>query len=207
MSQVDKSAQENQQQQQMNLNLAAMGGLRVPGGPANNANNGANPPRQTLPGPEQVLCTYIYDYFLRSEMYDCASALLRARQINVRPNGPQRDGSGRRAQKHDVDGNPINGSEDTNMDGNPTLPKTEDGEDGPRKPDDFPIPDVPKEDFLLDWWIIFWDMYAVSTQKASGNPAASQYIQATQVSHGITKRTFSCILTFARQISVFNIAI
>lgn len=38
------------------------------------------------------------------------------------------------------------------------------------------------DNFLLDYWFIFWDMWKASKEKADPNTAASQYLQMTQVS-------------------------
>lgn len=37
------------------------------------------------------------------------------------------------------------------------------------------------DNFLLDYWFIFWDMWKASRDKADPNTAAAQYLQMTQV--------------------------
>lgn len=174
MSQVDKPAENR-----MNLNLG-MGGVRANMNP-NGAQRGPQPgaqQQQQRNSSEVALDTYIYDYFIKSELWDCAQALLDARPLNLRPDDQRRRESPGRRPKHDLDGN-IVGNGDTAMGGTDT--KQEEDENGQRK--SFPQANVPQEDFLLDWFLLFWDIYSASAMKGNGqaNQMTSAYVTATQV--------------------------
>ena len=153
-----------------------MPGMAVPIG-APNMNNG-----QPTASEKTQLNTYIYDYFLKNHMYDCADAILREGQVMT--DGPnQRTSASRRAQKHDADGNIMtNGMEDS-MDGaDGSGPrKTEGGEDSKGE---WPSPSVPRDCpqgcFLLDWWCLFWDIFGVRTS-GKGSLQAAAYLTNTQV--------------------------
>lgn len=154
------------------------------GGPvgAPNMNNG-QPPQ--VPNEKTMLNTYIYDYFLKHHMYDCAQAILREGEVMT--NGSRRTSPSRRPQKHDADGNIMtNGMDDSmeNSDGSGPR-KTEDGEDAKQE---FPLPNVqgcPQGCFLFDWWVLFWDIFGVRTNK-HGTIQAAQYLQTTQVKSSTT---------------------
>ena len=143
------------------------------GGPT--MNNGAQLSEKTL------LNTHIYDYFLKHHMYDCAQAILREGEVMT--HGSRRTSPSRRPQKHDTDGNLMtNGMDDAmeNVDGSGPR-KTEDGEDANQK--DFPSPHLqgcPQGCFLLDWWLLFWDIFGVRTGQ-KGSMQATQYLHNTQV--------------------------
>lgn len=174
MSQIDKQG----------MNTTGMPGVRAPPAQMNVNNGPQRRPQGGRPTGEIALDTYIYDYFLKMQMYDCAQALLNARNdLNIRP--AEADSPNRRPAKHDLDGNAVNGG-DTNMDGSSNT-KKEEGEEDLRKT--FPRPQIPHEDFLLDWFLLFWDVYTASNSNGKGNatPIASAYVQATQVrSHHLT---------------------
>ena len=120
------------------------------------------------------LNTYIYDYLIKNELYDCARAFVNSdvpiSHVKASPN-----------RRRDADGN-LNGVEDNSID-------TDHKDDiDSKRPDDLPIPKVPanlpQNSFLQDWWCLFWDMYAAQRNKAKpgeGGPAL-QYVQHTQVS-------------------------
>lgn len=174
MSQADK-ANQGPHMNTMNLGIPGMGG---PIG-APNMNNGQG---QGAHMQERAqLNTYIYDYFLKHHMYDCAQAILR--EGDVHTNGSRRTSPSRRPVKHDADGNLMtNGMDDNmeNVDGSGPR-KTEDGED--TKPE-FPLPNVPRDCpqgcFLFDWWCLFWDIFHVRTAN-KGSMHAATYINNTQV--------------------------
>lgn len=152
-----------------NVNMGAMGG---PVGGMPMMNNGVprgNPRAMPVNDNQQrsQLNTYIYEYFLRNEMYDCARSIISSGQpINVMKNSP----SGRDA----------NG-----------LENGDDGQDGDSKddmdakrPNDLPAPNLPKECpescFLYEWWCLFWDMF--NAQRGKGDtPNVQQYVTHTQV--------------------------
>lgn len=154
-------------------NMNPMGGP-VGGAPVPMMNNGAiNPqgaPAGALPRQQQVndnqrgvLNTYIYEYFLRYGMYECARSLLSSDQtVNVHK-----------------DGSKVNGAGDDSMD-------TDNKDDLDSKlPDDLPPPKLPMPasdtSFLYEWFCLFWDIYNAQRQK-SGNPHVNQYVSHTQVS-------------------------
>jgi hypothetical protein len=119
-----------------------------------------------------LLNTYIYEYFLRHNMYDCARAVLTADpQMKVHKDGP--------AGRRDENGNLIgNGLGDDPMD---TDAKDEMDQ---KRPDDLPEPNVPMPlpdgSFLLDWFLLFWEM--LSAQKGKNSTSqVSQYLSHTQV--------------------------
>lgn len=150
----------------MNMGMPQMGG--PVGGPI--MNNGGQPNEKIL------LNTYIYDYFLKHHMYDCAQAILREGEVMT--NGSRRASPSRRSQKLDADGNIMtNGMDDAmeNVDGSGPR-KTEDGEDAKQE---FPLPNVqgcPQGCFLLDWWVLFWDIFGIRTNQKPGTLQATQYL-------------------------------
>jgi hypothetical protein len=156
-------------------NMNAMGGP-VGGAPVPMMNNGAVNPQQVPPGamprPQQpnenqqrgVLNTYIYEYFIRYGMYECARSLLSSdQQVSV--------------QKDASKGNAVNGSGDDSMDAD-----SKDDLDS-KLPEDLPPPKVPMPasdtPFLYEWFCLFWDIYNAQRQK-SGNPHVNQYVTHTQ---------------------------
>jgi hypothetical protein len=164
----------------MNPNMANMNPMGGPvgGAPVSMMNNGAiNPqggpgpgaPRQQQVNDNQrgVLNTYIYEYFIRYGMYECARSLLSSdQQVNV-----HKDGKG---------GSGVNGAGDDSMD-------TDHKEDLDSKlPDDLPPPKLPMPasdtSFLYEWFCLFWDIYNAQRQK-SGNAHVNQYVNHTQVSN------------------------
>lgn len=170
-----------------NVNMANLGNM---GGAApmpmmNNVpvpQQGGGGPRQQVPTNENsrtLLNTYIYEYFLRSGMTDCARTLLQGdNQVHV-----IRDGANRR---RDENGNVINGVGGDAMDTD-----SKDDLEG-KLPDDLPPPKLPKTSentsFLHDWFCLFWDMY--SAQRKPGNTPAHQYVNHTVV--GSPHQALSC---------------
>lgn len=159
----------------MNPN-AAMANMNPMGGPVGSApmpmmNNGAVNPQAGVGVRQQqlndsqrvVLNTYIYEYFLRYGMYDCARALLVSEQpLNVK----------------DKNGNAVNGAGDDAMD-------TDSKDDLDSKtPEDLPAPKLPMPasdtSFLYEWFCLFWDIYNAQRGKSSANGAVGQYVLHTQ---------------------------
>ena len=154
------------------INMAGMnGGNGVMAGVPmmNNGMNGATP----RPGGEQDdinyqarLHTYIYDYFIKSEQFECARALCNS-GVTFFP---------RLRQNNDV-----NGADDNAM--------HTDAKDDPesKRPDDLPPPSIQSEgqgtSFLLEWFGLFWDVFHAQRKDRKASQHASQYIQHTQVSH------------------------
>lgn len=158
-------------------NMAAMSG--PVSAPMNMMNNGALPhqagPRQMQlnDSSRTLLNTYIYEYFVRYGMFDCARAMYQEDpNINVKKDSP--------GKLRDENGNIIgNGAGDDPMDTD-----TKDGLDQ-KRPDDLPAPNVPTpvsdSCFLFDWFCLFWDMF--NSQKGKGSSGqVNQYVQHTQVS-------------------------
>lgn len=119
-----------------------------------------------------VLNTYIYDYFLREGMYDCARAMLKSEQtLNVIKDSPGR--------RRDENGNILgNGLGDDPMD-------TDSKDDiDSKRPPDLPPPNVPTgadNCFLYEWFCLFWDMLMAQRNKSGVSPQVSQYVSHTQV--------------------------
>lgn len=111
-----------------------------------------------------VLNTYIYDYFIRYGMFDCARSLLSSdQQVNVHKDGK----------------NGANGLGDDAMD-------TDSKDDIDSKlPEDLPPPKLPMvasdTSFLHEWFYLFWDIYTAQRAKG-GNGTVNQYVAHTQVS-------------------------
>ncbi|KAK6539552.1 hypothetical protein TWF694_009765 [Orbilia ellipsospora] len=159
----------------------AVAGVQVPGGmPMGHAPQNPNMPNGSgAKALERALLnTYIYDYFIRHDMYDSARAILQEAEVSTEPNTSVRRASpSRRSQKHDPDGNLINGIDDS-MDGD----RKDDGE-GSERGADLPLPKVPQDSsggsFLYDWWSLFWDIFGARTGKAVSGPAMT-YVNQVQ---------------------------
>ncbi|TVY62892.1 Transcriptional activator somA [Lachnellula suecica] len=150
-----------------NVNMAGMNNMGGPvGGGMPMMNNGATaggirPPMPANADQRAQLNTYIYEYFLRNHMYDCARSLLTSEQpINVLKESP----GSRRNEGDDADGD------------------SKDDIDS-KRPDDLPLPNVPKDApescFLYEWWCLFWDMFNAQRGKGDGR-AVMQYVTHTQ---------------------------
>ena len=178
----------------MNMNnMGNMAQMNAMGGPVGGApmpmmNNGAMPvrpqqppqpqPQQQQQGPQMqfgagsmdnnnrpLLETYIYDYFLRQGMYDCARTLLQ-------------QSSEIKTVKSASPGQNLNGLGDDPMDTD-----SKDNLDQ-KRPDDLPAAMIPNTSagnsiFLLDWFSMFWDLF--NGQKSKGPPLVNQYVQHNQV--------------------------
>ncbi|KAF7874295.1 hypothetical protein EAF04_002967 [Stromatinia cepivora] len=115
--------------------------------PTNNDNN------------RSQLNTYIYEYFLKNGMFDCARTLLNHEQINVVKDSPGRgDGEDGDDSKDDIDS---------------------------KRPNDLPLPNLPKECpegcFLYEWFCLFWDMFNAQRGKGEARNVLS-YVAHTQQS-------------------------
>lgn len=157
-------------------NMTSMGAMGGPvGAPMPMMNNGGGMPHPA--GPRQpslndsqrtLLNTYIYEYFIRYGMYDCARGILTSDpEINVK-----------REDRRDENGNPLgNGLGDDAMD-------TDSKDHVEKKPEDLPAPNVPPSMagscFLYEWFCLFWDMF--NSQKGKGSTVTiNQYVSHTQV--------------------------
>ena len=163
------------------MNQMAMGQMNQMGGPVggmpmmNNANgNGADAtPRSDSDLPEgtlkKQLNTYIYEYFIAQGYPDCARSILNAGPPlllkDKQSPGQRRNGD-------------MNGINDHAMDA--------DSKDDPnsKRPADLPLPFMDGADnFLVDWFALFWDFYSAQ-RKPKNEPAAGstmQYLQYNQV--------------------------
>ncbi len=162
-------------------NMANMGAMGGPvGAPMSMMNNGAVPPpggpRPQPPPANQdirvLLNTYIYEYFLRYGMYDCARAILNSdQQVKVQKDGP----GGRRDENGNIVGNGL-GDDAMDTDSKDDIDS--------KRPDDLPAPLVPMLStdscFLYEWFGLFWEMF--NAQKGKGaNAHVNQYVVHTQV--------------------------
>lgn len=174
----------------VNVNMANIGPMSGPvGAPMPMMGAGAGvPPQggarqlQADDGGRTLLNTYIYEYFLRYGMFECARAILNNDpQVKV-----QKDGAGGR--RRDDNGNLLGNG----VDGDPMDTDSKDDAE-PKRPDDLPAPQVPTplpdSCFLYEWFSLFWDM--LSAQKGKGsNTQVNQYVNITQVmrTHTLTGR-------------------
>lgn len=180
-------------------NMNPMGGP-IGGAPMPMMNNVANNPQaaaaaaaarqqQINENQRGVLNTYIYEYFIRYGMYECARTLLASEQVNVH----NKDGSGRR---RDDSGNNVNGNDDA-MDTD-----TKDDIDS-KLPEDLPPPKLPMpasdSSFLYEWFCLFWDIYNAQRAKG-GNGTVNQYVAHTQVRPSL--RTQRCLIFSPDVVSV-----
>lgn len=159
----------------MAANMANMNpGMGGPvGAPMPMMNNGAlvpqaGGPRQAQPDSSRTLLnTYIYEYFMRYGLYDCARAVLQAD-----PNIRVKDGTGN-----------GDGGLAGDLGGDSMETDSKDGVDQ-KRPADLPAPNVPTpvpdSCFLHEWFCLFWDMF--NSQKGKGqNQPVNQYVHHTQV--------------------------
>ncbi|KAI9848293.1 MAG: hypothetical protein M1837_000557 [Sclerophora amabilis] len=158
--------------------MAAMNAVGGPVGGVQMMNNGtAGLPRNGNRQEESKsrLNTYIYDYLLKNELFDCARSL---HESGV-PLLLEKASPGRR--RHADGTNLNNGVDEHSMDAD-----TKDDLDS-KIPDDLPSPkltggDATQNSFLLDWWGVFWDIY-FAQQSKNRDGAASQYLQHSQNQH------------------------
>jgi hypothetical protein len=168
-------------------NMNAMGGPVGPVGPPMNVmNNGALGPQPSAPGQMQMndssrtlLNTYIYEYFIRYNMFNAARGVLEADpQIKVLKDSPGK----MRDENGNLLGNGLGDAMDT------------DAKDGDQKrPDDLPAPNVPTplpdSCFLYEWFCLFWDMF--NSQKGKGSSGqVNQYVHHTQVRSSPNRRAW-----------------
>ncbi|KAI1438442.1 hypothetical protein GGR50DRAFT_431619 [Xylaria sp. CBS 124048] len=156
---------------------ANMGNMPMAGGPvgagpmAMMGNNTMTATGQVQRPPENNranLNTYIYDYFLREGMYDCARAMLNSEQaLNVH-----------KTPRRDENGNAIG----TSLGDDPMDTDSKDDVDT-KRPSDLPAPNVPNGSdscFLYEWFCLFWDMLSAQRNKGGVSPHVSQYVAHTQ---------------------------
>jgi hypothetical protein len=152
-------------------NMAGMPNMNMGGPvgpPMNMMNNGPLAPQPGPPNALQspdssrnLLNTYIYEYFIRHNMFNAARAVYEADpQINVLKDSPGKMGNG------------LGDAMDT------------DSKDDVKRPDDLPAPNVPtpvpESSFLYEWFCLFWDMF--NSHKGKGSTGqVTQYVHHTQV--------------------------
>ena len=116
------------------------------------------------------LNTYIYDYLLKQESYDCARALLKSGLVVQTTNKPS---PGRRP----------NGVDEGSMD----IDSKDDVES--QRPHDLPLPEfvdgAESNSFLLEWFSLFWDMF-FAARKDSKKTSAQALIYSN---HTLVSRT------------------
>ncbi|KAK3291477.1 uncharacterized protein B0H64DRAFT_420296 [Chaetomium fimeti] len=160
-------------------NMNVMGGPvgNPMGTPMNMMNNGALGPQPGPPSQMQLndssrtlLNTYIYEYFIRYNMFGAARAVYEADpHIKVMKDSPGKH----RDENGNVLGNGLGDAMDTDV---------KDGVDQ-KRPDDLPAPNVPTpvpdSCFLYEWFCLFWDMF--NSQKGKGSSGqVNQYVHHTQ---------------------------
>ncbi|KAL8729649.1 MAG: hypothetical protein Q9166_004598 [cf. Caloplaca sp. 2 TL-2023] len=132
----------------------------------NNGASGATPRlgnEDEEPDYEARLNTYIYDYFVKNQRYDCAKAMMKA-DMPLRTHPKRRDGD-------------VNGAGNMHTDSKDDLES--------KIPDDLPLanigPDPQGASFLLEWFGLFWDVFFAHQRKAPPATAqAMQYVARTQ---------------------------
>lgn len=146
-------------------NMTAMAGAQ-PGIPMGMMPAGAGPPpmANNSQATRAHLHTCIYEYFLTQGMYDSARTLLASdSEIKLKDTA-----------RRDADGNIVNGVNDDSMD-------TDSKDDADAKrPSDLPLPSS-SNNFLYEWFCLFWDMQVAVTKRNHSNTAVGQYLQHTQV--------------------------
>jgi hypothetical protein len=148
------------------MNNVNMSGMPTMGGPVGGGmpmmNNGVagGAARQSTSNDNNrsQLNTYIYEYFLKHGMFECARTLLNSEQINVVKDSPGRgDAEDGEDSKDDIES---------------------------KRPSDLPLPNLPKECpescFLYEWFCLFWDMFNAQRGKGDGRNVL-QYVTHTQV--------------------------
>jgi hypothetical protein len=152
----------------MNMNNINMVGAGTPGGMEHGA-----PPRGGSNNERQLLNTYIYDYFIKNDMLDCAKAILRSPGADILFEGNYRPSPGRPKQEGD-----MNGVDEDAMD---SSDDRQNGDD-PKNIKDFPPPKVPphQNSFLFEWWACFMDIYC-ARNKGPASQAANAYVNHAQV--------------------------
>lgn len=144
----------------MNTAAGTFGGM----GLMNNVTNGATSRAssdQEENDFEARLNTYIYDFFVRCENYECARSLLRS-GVAMEPRVQRRE----------------------EMNGNDDAMHTDSKDDlDSKRPEDLPAGPYNNTDnsFLLDWFSCFWDFYFARIKNNKASQHAIQYLQHTQV--------------------------
>ena len=170
-----------------NVNVANMnamaGGAPMPMG-MNNANGPMAAAQQAAQRMDStgnnhvMLNTYIYDYFLKEGLYDCARALLASDQPpNVNKGSP----GSRRDENNNLLGNGV---------GDDAMDTDSKDDVDSKRPSDLPLPILTAQSdtcFLYEWFCLFWEVLVSQRKIGSGsnpqNPQVNQYIQHAQVNN------------------------
>lgn len=149
----------------MNMNMG-MGGVGTPSG----ADGGpAGGPSGQAPGTHErrLLNTYIYDYFLKHDMLDCAKAMLKTHGDVAAP-------SDRTKHEH------MNGVDDPMDTGDDSRNENYDDAKSVR---DLPAAQVSSKTpqtagggYLLEWWNCFMDIYFARAGARQGSQVAQAYV-------------------------------
>lgn len=109
---------------------------------------------------EARLNTYIYDFFMKTENFECARSLLRS-GVPMEPQVRRRE----------------------DMNGNDDSMHTDSKDDlDTKRPDDLPTgPYISENPFLLEWFSCFWDFYFARSKNNKASQLAIQHLQHTQV--------------------------
>lgn len=124
------------------------GGIPMMDSDASGGNIG--PSMQLSEYQRQQLNTYIYEYFIRNRMFDCAQSLLNSEKhlsaIEESPRRRQANGNGMRngTPNH---GDSDNSKGDMNSETSGGLSVTSTTQESP------------ESSFLYEWWCLFWDMF------------------------------------------------
>lgn len=162
------------------MNQMTMPGLQhqIPAAPMNGnamgiANHaGAATPHSNDNSTEAIIVqmnTCIYDYFIKNGHHQCARAMVKGDALPMNVLNDRRDG-----EANGVDG------DSTDADGKDNLKSL---------PEDLPRPNPNKiigggdssESFLLEWFMLFWELFGAQRKKAK-IPESQMYINQTQVS-------------------------
>lgn len=151
----------------MNMNMG-MGGVGTPSG-AEGAAGGPSGGSVQNSQERRLLNVYIYDYFLKHDMLDCAKAMLKT-QSDVAVQDRQQDRT-----KHEGHMNGVDDPMDTGDDS-----RNENYEDT-KSVRDLPAANVPTKSgqttgggFLLEWWYCFMDIYFARSGSGGGGSMASR---------------------------------
>jgi hypothetical protein len=130
---------------------------------ANNVAMGGQPPAPESRNPQNLLNTYIYDYFIKNHHFDLARTLKDTVEISI-----DHDATNKLNQRN------VNGVGGDSKD------------DIHKRPTDLPVPNIPTAEsdssFILEWWSQFWDIFSAHRGKDKANPATISYLAHARVS-------------------------
>lgn len=140
----------------------------------NTMNIGADPP-------DKHLNTYIYDYFVRNQHYECARTMLNKNlPMDLRKLSPNQ--------------RQANGVDDMDADSKDL-----------HRPKDLPLPDLPATGghFLEDWWVQFWEVFT-SRRTTAGKPATLAYLTAQRQAQKARGVMLGSMDAMGRNLSMMN---